>query len=392
MASRPTVFVSSTCYDLGELRLTLRRALSELGWEPMLSEFPSFPVDPDLTTVENCRKAVRDHADVFVLVVGSRYGTLDSTTGKSVTNVEFLEARAQGIPCYAFVKAEVQAYLAAWRKNPDGDFSHLVDSNELFRFIESLSGAGDIWMFPFTSSNNIIEYLREQLPYLVRDSLAARRRLSQPPHSAGIRNLSGISLKLALERPRGWEYKLFHRLVEENFQSLTPDIRDAEQGLFLTFSRFLTTESLVDWLGDRIYDLTRFSEATTTLINEFSQTAFGSPGAPGDPEAIVYLADRIARCYRYSIEWRRKSAEVRVDDRFRTLLSLFSAMADEFRANFDDFRRQIADLIAEVDQSVATGLPLERTLTLRLTAPDAQTLLDEMDSLRQAGAFRGASL
>ena len=90
---RPSIFISSTCYDLKQLRADLHSYVEQAGFEPVLSEYPTFPVDPDETAIENCRKMVESRADIFVLVVGGRYGSL-TEQGKSVTNLEYLSARA----------------------------------------------------------------------------------------------------------------------------------------------------------------------------------------------------------------------------------------------------------------------------------------------------------
>src|SRR6476646_11478620 len=102
----PSVFVSSTCYDLNQIRADLRVFLLSLGVEPLLSEHTTFPVNPQVGTMANCVNAVKERADIFVLIVGSRYGTLDES-GKSITNREYLEARAKGIPIYVFISNSI---------------------------------------------------------------------------------------------------------------------------------------------------------------------------------------------------------------------------------------------------------------------------------------------
>ena len=62
----PTVFVSSTCYDLKQIREDIRDFFqNSYGLEVMLSEFDSFPVDPCIGTFENCLKNVDECADFF---------------------------------------------------------------------------------------------------------------------------------------------------------------------------------------------------------------------------------------------------------------------------------------------------------------------------------------
>lgn len=87
--STPAVMVSSTFYDLAQVRTDLLDFLqNEVGYRPLLSEHTSFPIDPDADTVENCKRRVERDADIFVLIIGGRYGYVDEATDKSVTNLE----------------------------------------------------------------------------------------------------------------------------------------------------------------------------------------------------------------------------------------------------------------------------------------------------------------
>src|SRR5215212_8699534 len=95
----PAVFVSSTIYNLKQIRADLKDFITEMGLVPVISEYDSFPIDPTNPTVDNCLKAVDENADIFVLIIGGRYGTIKDQ-GKSVTNMEYLKARAKGIPIY----------------------------------------------------------------------------------------------------------------------------------------------------------------------------------------------------------------------------------------------------------------------------------------------------
>lgn len=96
----PSIFVSSTCYDLSQVRLDLKRFIEALGYDAVISESNAFPVNPQTSTVENCLRAVRDRADILILIVGARYGTVVVDRDRSITNLEYLEAKAKGIPIY----------------------------------------------------------------------------------------------------------------------------------------------------------------------------------------------------------------------------------------------------------------------------------------------------
>ena len=202
--------VSSTFYDLRQIRVDLARFISDdLGYIPLLSELPSFPVDPDLDTVENCRARVQKDADILILMIGGRYGSIDDKTERSITNLEFLAAKQKGIPIYAFVEKRILAVMPFWKTNPSGDFSVTVDTPKLFEFVEYVRSQERVWTFPFDTAQDIIEILRLQLAYLFYDALRVRLRLSGAELPRYLELLGPRALKIALERPRAWEHRLF---------------------------------------------------------------------------------------------------------------------------------------------------------------------------------------
>jgi len=97
------VFISSTCYDLSQIRKDLSEAILQLGHNPILSEYNTFPVDPSIGTIENCIRQVNDTADLLVLIIGNRYGSI-LPSGRSITNMEYLTAKNRKIPIYVFIK------------------------------------------------------------------------------------------------------------------------------------------------------------------------------------------------------------------------------------------------------------------------------------------------
>src|SRR5215813_10341220 len=151
--SRTKIFVSSTFFDLAQVREDIRTTILQLGHEPLLNEYPSFPVSPNVDTIENCKKAVRG-SDFFVLIIGGRRGSLDPVSGKSVTNVEYEAAIQAGIDCFVFVSEQVMTLLEVWKKTPDADFAAMVDSPRVFEFVSEISTAQQ-WIFSFKRASEI---------------------------------------------------------------------------------------------------------------------------------------------------------------------------------------------------------------------------------------------
>jgi len=67
------ILISSTCYDLKEIRNQLDRFLKTIGHEPVLSDKNDIFYDPDSHTHTSCIEAV-SKCDMVIFVIGGRFG------------------------------------------------------------------------------------------------------------------------------------------------------------------------------------------------------------------------------------------------------------------------------------------------------------------------------
>lgn len=93
------IFVSSTYEDMIPYREAVSDALTSMDHLPIGMEHfvssPDRPLDVCLTDVRRCQ--------LYIILVGMRYGSIDEETGKSFTELEYEEAVKNKIPTLAFV-------------------------------------------------------------------------------------------------------------------------------------------------------------------------------------------------------------------------------------------------------------------------------------------------
>src|SRR5882724_3059201 len=108
----PRIFVSSTCYDLRYIRENLKFFTKNLGYEPVLSEEGAVFYNPSLHVQDACLAEVPT-CQLFMLIIGGRFGSEFKGSDKSITNHEYLEAVRAKIPIFALVEKAVhdQYYL-----------------------------------------------------------------------------------------------------------------------------------------------------------------------------------------------------------------------------------------------------------------------------------------
>jgi hypothetical protein len=101
---RLVVFMSSVRHGLEEERDNLPALIQAIGHE--CTRFEDYTAQP-VPSRQACLRGV-DHADVYLLLLGGRYGEPIFDSGLAPTEEEFTRARQRGIPMLVFVKQGIQ--------------------------------------------------------------------------------------------------------------------------------------------------------------------------------------------------------------------------------------------------------------------------------------------
>lgn len=132
------VFVSSTYEDLVPYREGAQRVLIRLeqtirGMEYFGSN-PNKPLDVCLNSVRECK--------IYVGIIGMRYGSIDSVTGKSFTQLEYEEAVKNNIPALMYIISDDCPVLSKYvdtdeRAEKLADFKSLLKERHTVSFFNS---------------------------------------------------------------------------------------------------------------------------------------------------------------------------------------------------------------------------------------------------------------
>jgi len=133
---KPKVFISSTVKDLSDYRLAAKDAIIQIGGTPVLIEqLPAMGRRIDETINEQLTES-----DVVILLVGHRYGTIVSKTGKGWLEVEYEAIRQKKKPLLVFLITDNAPQIKA---NFDEDqtkirqFRNRLSSDRIVRFISN---------------------------------------------------------------------------------------------------------------------------------------------------------------------------------------------------------------------------------------------------------------
>jgi hypothetical protein len=163
----PKVFIASTCYDLKYIRSSLKYLVESLGYEPILSEYGQIFYNPDESTHDSCLNEVVN-CQLFVLIIGGRFGGKFKDSDKSITNKEYEKALELKIPIFTLIEQDVYSEHHVYVENknkPEIEKINFpaVDSTAIFDFIDvvrkqSINNA----IHPFNNFNDIEDYIRKQ--------------------------------------------------------------------------------------------------------------------------------------------------------------------------------------------------------------------------------------
>lgn len=189
--ARPRVFISSTFYNLKQVRASLEEFVRSIGYDPIITDNITYL--PDQPLDESCYLEAGS-CDLFVLIIGGRYGSevSDADSGKekafydrykSITRREFESALLRDVPIYVLVDRAVQSDYQTFRLNRANEtvkYAH-VDSVNVFELIEFIRTQTQKPIHEFEKASEIVEWLTEQWGGLFQKMLSDRseaKRLS----------------------------------------------------------------------------------------------------------------------------------------------------------------------------------------------------------------------
>jgi hypothetical protein len=334
-----SIFISSTCYDLQYVRENLQQLISsQLGYDAILSEYNSFPIDTSLDTIENCLRIVKERADIFVLIIGGRYG-YETESGKSITNLEYLQAKSKGIPIYIFTLRNVLSAINIWEDNPKANFESIVQSTKVFEFINTIREEHKGWMFEFDTIETITSTLKNQLSYLFADSLKSHKILTQLQLPRRLQELDAKSLRIVIEKPPFWEYLLFGKVLQYDISSLKNLRYDYDHNLYYGDYEIISGNyEIMDKLSKKLTEIERLSDMLSKVMNKTINEAIGIDGEDGDVEKIVHAADSVAKIYRAIIDWGIKFDSIIIEDaEFKKIINLTRSIAEIIIEDFENY-------------------------------------------------------
>ncbi|HPQ45435.1 MAG TPA: DUF4062 domain-containing protein [Syntrophales bacterium] len=150
------IFLASTWEDLKKEREEIPEALRHFYFQHVNMEY--FGADPR-KPIKKCLEEVQT-SDVFVGIIGHRYGNILEDTGKSYTQMEYEEAVRIGLPCLIYMRSDDVPILPKYVENNQDSI------NKLEKFKSLLLKSHTVYYFNY--SNDLVTRVTSDLSSLVQ--------------------------------------------------------------------------------------------------------------------------------------------------------------------------------------------------------------------------------
>lgn len=270
-------------------------------------------------------------------------------------------------------------------KNKDIEFPNIDDPKKIFEFVDTLRNKESNWVYEFDTARDIINYLKNQLAYLVNDSLCLRRHFSKEGVSPKLIKYSGRVFELAVEKPRMWEYLLFAEVLKDNLAKLDDLRYDMKYGI--SFERTVCFENpveILDYIEMKNTELIRKNEILCVVINEALIEAFGESGTPGNADYIIYVAEKLIEVYKNNHLWALDFKCISVPEIFENLLKYESEISKSVIEDIENFIKDYDRRIKEIAYGLEdTSKEEVVTFNLDLRIPDMTKVNEEVKKIEK---------
>jgi len=376
-------FVSSTCYDLKQIRKDLQEFISVLGHHPIMSEFDSFPIDPSTDTIANCIRNV-ESADIFILVIGGRYGYV-LENGKSITNMEYIYAKKKGIPVLVYIKKEIITGLSLYEDNPEGNFKSLVDNNKVFDFVNDVRAVNQHWSYDFEHAQDITDNLKIRLSHLFSDSLALRSKMQSDDREELWKVISPKATAIAIRKEKYYEMLFFIQVLRDELDKFKQERFDVQYQIYIgNFNKLFTCKETSNFLRYSFHEVVVLTKSAGNIMNNAYKFFWGEPGVPADLYGLYYVCNRLAKVYAEMIRWSVKvkcTDVVKYYDRAKHLASEFNGPSSESIWNYPDQLVEAFNEMIYLDSLGSDEVTTKGTLLFTTDELIMQEFQAEMDRL-----------
>ena len=230
----PRVFISSTYYDLKEVRNNIGNFVMNLGYEPIMHERASVAYTQEKPLEDDCYHELAS-CDIVVCVIGSKFGSQSSSNDLSITMNEIEGAIKLRKKVYIFIARDMYIENRTYEQNKgSGSFkSAYTDDLRVHEFILNLRNNVKVHVISsFDTTDEIVSMLKAQFAGLFQNLLTREASVTESKTAADL-NQTASDIKEIVDILRE-ENELFFKKLDSTVLRRNYTLRRIERHLGLS--------------------------------------------------------------------------------------------------------------------------------------------------------------
>ena len=179
--AKPRIFISSTFYDLRQIRSDIDLSIETLGYEAIRNEEGDIPYGKEEALEEYCYNEIKS-IDILISIIGGRFGTEAKQNAYSISQTELRKALKEKKQVYIFIDKNVLSEYETYQLNKDKeDVKYkFVDNIKIYQFIEEVKNLNaNNNIKGFETATEITRYLKEQFAGLFQRFLEGQSKIKE---------------------------------------------------------------------------------------------------------------------------------------------------------------------------------------------------------------------
>lgn len=190
--AKPRVFISSTFYDLKQIRSDLDNFIGSLGYEAVRNEEGDIPYGNSEALENYCYKEIKG-VDILISIIGGRYGSNSKKESYSISQMELKTALKENKQIYIFIDKNVYSEYETYvvNKHIEEFQCRFADDKRIYTFIDEIKELNvNNNIKSFEMASDITKYLKEQFAGLFQSFLENQTRIREYDLIKNIENTS----------------------------------------------------------------------------------------------------------------------------------------------------------------------------------------------------------
>jgi hypothetical protein len=162
----------------------------------------------------------------------------------------------------------------------------------------------------------------------------------------GFDSASYLSRQIVIDKPDAWEYRLIAELLRSKLDPLASRWRALKESRYAKPITIIPSGDALDWFHARLTEVTNLLDALKGIITHELQMAWGAPGEPGSPKAILSTCDLFQEACQQLLAWEERIRFAHVPQNYREMARLFAGIGGRIFEQVGAIPGEMANLFA----------------------------------------------